>query len=211
MTQSLQTGSQTAPMLNQALLERIETDIKEHLAPKEKRLAHSLSVASTAETLAQRYGIDTSLARAAGLLHDWDKLDSDEQLIERAYAQGIDLGVDLELVAPVLHGLLSQRELPERYPELPDEVFQAIGKHTVGAPEMSDLDMVLFVADAIEPLRPAVPDIERLRQLAEQGIDLAELCKQTMASSLAFVLARGRYLWTQSVENYNALVMNTTA
>ena len=142
-----------------ALLDRVESAVRAQLAPKPKRLAHSLSVARCAEELAETYDVDPFLARVSGLLHDWDKVVPHDELVGRARSLGIDMGVRLELVEPLLHGIVAARELPSVFPELPDAVWHAIEVHTTAAPVMSDLDMVLFVADGIEPLRPASPGI----------------------------------------------------
>ena len=138
-----------------AYIAKVEADVAVQLAAKPKRLAHSISVASTAESMALMYGADPFLARVSGLLHDWDKVVPDDELIERARALELDFeGADYADVKPLLHGCVAARELPERYPELPDEVWHAISVHTTAGYKMSPLDKILFVADGIEPLRP---------------------------------------------------------
>lgn len=186
------------------LLARIEADLAVQLADKPKRLRHSLGVATTAEDLAKRYGVDPFLARAAGLLHDWCKAEKNEALVERARAYGIDLGVDLELVKPLLHGIIAARELPERYPELPAEVWHAIAVHTTAAAEMSPLDEVLFVADGIEPGRPSTPGIESVRKHVGAS-SLDDLFWESFVGGIVYVLEGGRYLYPGTVDVYNAL------
>ena len=114
----------------QVILARLTSDVTEHLAGKPRRLAHSLSVAKTAERLALTYGVDPFLARAAGLLHDWEKACSASEQLAHARELGIDLGVELELVHSVLHGMIAARVLPSRYPELPPSVWHAVAVHT---------------------------------------------------------------------------------
>lgn len=48
---------------------------------KRKRYVHSLGVAETALHLAEVYGVDRFDAAAAGLIHDWDKVLSDDELV----------------------------------------------------------------------------------------------------------------------------------
>lgn len=191
----------------QAELDRIaqiESDVREHLSPKPRRLSHTLGVARTAEALALLYGADPYLARVAGLLHDWDKVESDSELIVRARACSLDFGgVAYEAVAPLLHGPLAARELPERYPDLPSEVWRAIEVHTCGAAQMSALDMVLFVADGIEPNRPASEGIERTRSLVGNA-SLEDLFWCSFVGGIVYVLQGGRYLYGGTVEVYNA-------
>ena len=186
------------------LLRRIEADVREHLAEKPRRLAHTLSVAECADSLARSYGVDPALARAAGLLHDWDKAERPEDLVARAREVGVDLGVDLDLVRPLLHGILAARELPERYPELPGEVFRAIEVHTTAAKHMSALDMVVFVADGIEPLRPSTPGIEAVRSLVGRA-SLEDLFWMSFTGGIEYVIEGGRYLYPGTVDVYNSI------
>ena len=191
------------------LLERLREDLSEHLAKKPKRLAHSLSVAKTAEKLALIYDVDPFLARAAGILHDWEKASSASEQLEHARELGIDLGVDLELVHSLLHGIIASRVLPERYPELPPSVWHAISVHTSAAAEMSPLDMVLFVADGIEPLRPATKGISRVRSLVGKS-SLDDLFWESFVGGIIYVLEGGRYLYPRTLDVYNVLASNRT-
>lgn len=193
-----------------ALLERIERDVREHLAKKPRRLEHSLSVACEAERLAQIYGADCFCARAAGLLHDWEKAASPAEQLERARDLGIRFTVELELVQPLLHGVVAARTLPERYPELPGEVWHAIAVHTTASTDMSTLDQVLFVADGIEPLRKATPGIERVRSLVGT-VPLDELFWESFVGGIVYVLEGGRYLYPGTLDVYNTLAARRRA
>lgn len=186
----------------QAELDRLERDVREHLAPKPKRLAHSLSVAKTAETLALAYEVDAFCARAAGLLHDWEKVESHEEVLRRSLALGIDMGVDLALVEPLLHGIVAAAELPERYPELPSCVWQAIDRHTTAAADMTPLDMVVFVADGIEPLRGSNPALDEVRGMVGES-PLEDVFWRSFVSGISYVLETERYLFPGTVDIYN--------
>lgn len=188
----------------EALLERLRGDLAIQLEKKPKRLAHSLSVARCAESLALVYGVDPFLAHAAGILHDWEKARSTAEQLERARELGIDLGVELELVHSLLHGMIAARVLPERYPELPPAVWHAIAVHTSASADMGDLDEVLFVADGIEPLRPDTPGIERSRSLVGK-VSLDDLFWESFVGGITYVLEGGRYLYPGTIEVYNAL------
>lgn len=194
----------------EALLARLEADVKEQLAEKPRRLLHSLGVADTCEQLALTYGVDPFLARTAGLLHDWDKAVPDDELVERARMADLDMGVSLELVKPLLHGILAARELPSRYPELPAEIWHAIAVHTTAAAEMSPLDEVLFVADGIEPGRPSSPGIEATRALVGKA-SLADVFWSAFVGGIVYVLEGGRYLYPGTIDVYNALVAHRGA
>lgn len=188
------------------LVSSLEADLAGRLAAKPRRLAHSLSVADTAEALARAYGVDPVAARVAGILHDWDKALGREELLARARELGVDMGVALELVVPLLHGIVAARELPGRYPWLSAGVLRAIEVHTTGCADPTPLDMVVFVADGIESLRPASPGIESVRA-SVGGVPLGELYWRSFASGVAYVIETGRYLYPGTVDTYNALVL----
>ena len=192
------------------LLARIESDLAAQLSSKPHRLAHSRSAADTAERLAIAYGVDPFLARCAGLLHDWEKAASGAEQEACARELGIDMGVDLSLVRPLLHGIIAARTLPARYPELPDEVWHAIETHTVAAADMGPLDEVLFVADGIEPLRPPSPGIERVRSLVGEAT-LDDLFWESFVGGVVYVVEGGRYLYPGTVDVYNALAARRAA
>ncbi|MDO4537025.1 MAG: bis(5'-nucleosyl)-tetraphosphatase (symmetrical) YqeK [Coriobacteriales bacterium] len=187
-----------------ARIESVKQDVSEQLAPKPRRLAHSLSVANTAEHLATIYGVDPFLARIAGLLHDWDKVTPRDELVAHARELGIDLGVPLERVEPLLHGKVTALDLPERYEWVPQEVWHAISCHTTADTHMSPLDKVLFVADGIEPGRPASEGIQSTRALVS-AVSLDDLFWHSFVGGLVYVLEGGRYLYPGAIEIYNAL------
>lgn len=185
-------------------IKRLEADLAEQLDPKSRRFSHSMSVAAECERLALIYGVDPYPCRVAGILHDWDKVLSPRQLISRAKRMGVDLGVDLEKVTQLLHGIVAADELRKKYPDLPKEVFPAIARHTTGAVDMSDVDMVVFVADGIEPLRPSSAGIEQAR--AHVGkVSLFELYYECFTGGLIYVLETGRFLYPQALDTYNEL------
>lgn len=187
------------------VVEGLERDLAEHLSEKPRRLKHSLMVGRTAEALARHYGQDPFEARVAGVLHDWEKAASNAETVAKAEELGIDLGVPLEDVSGLLHGLVAERTLKDRYPWLSAEVLQAIGRHTLGAPDMAPLDMVLFVADGLEPTRPPVPALERQRdRVGEDPLD--RLFLDSFLDGVAYVVDTRRYLHPGTLDVYNELV-----
>ena len=59
----------------------------------------------------------------------------------------------LDTMPRLLHGPTAAAELVRAYPDLSADVVQAIARHTAAAVGMSDLDMIIYIADAIEPSR----------------------------------------------------------
>lgn len=185
-------------------IKHIKNDVKQRLRSKPRRLAHSISVARTAERMATLYGVDPYLATVAGLLHDWDKIVPSEELIVRAERFGIDLGVPLERVEPLLHGIVAARELPERYPQLPLDVWHAISCHTSASEDMGPLDMIIFVADGIEPLRRSSEGIEKTRKLVGKA-SLDDVFWNAFVGGIVYVLDTERYLYPRTIDVYNTI------
>ncbi|MBR3234934.1 MAG: bis(5'-nucleosyl)-tetraphosphatase (symmetrical) YqeK [Atopobiaceae bacterium] len=187
---------------------QLEEDLREHMeAAKPARYRHSLSVAQTAEQIALMYGEDPLKARVSGILHDWDKVLSASEQVALAKELGIDMGVDLELVQPLLHGMTAARHLPQRYPDVTDDVWQAIERHTIGHAHMSALDMVIFVADGIEPIRRDVPAIHEVREMVDARDPLADVYWTSFYHGVSYVIDTERYLYPGTLDIYNELAL----
>lgn len=189
-----------------ARLAEYEADLKKQLSCKPARFNHSLSVSFTAERMALLYGVDPYKARVAGMLHDWSKALSTEKQLEQAQMLGLDFGVDLNLVKPLLHGSIAARTLPVLYPELSADILQAIDRHTLGHAHMSSLDMIIFVADGIEPLRKKNSVLDAQRKLVGSAT-LDELYWKSFSDGVAYVIDTRRYLYPGTLEIYNEHVL----
>jgi predicted HD superfamily hydrolase involved in NAD metabolism len=167
------------------------------------RLQHSLAAAETAAALAERYDVDVAKARVAGLLHDWDKGLDDERLFEHAERLGIEPRLAKEF-SPLLHAQTGAAAVKEAFPELDDEVIQAIARHTAAAPDMTELDMVVYVADLVEPLRTE-SEIAALRALVGE-LSLEELFLKALELGMAHLVRGHRLIHPASLEVWNTYV-----
>ena len=159
-----------------ALLKRIHELLDVRMKDKRKRYVHSLGVAETALHLAEVYGVDRFDAAAAGLIHDWDKVLSDDELVARALHYGIKVAGSPSAATPLLHGPVAAYELPQ-------------------------LDMVVFVADAIEPNRHGDYAHGLRKMVGESTLD--ELFFSCFAQGLVYVIQSGRYLYPTAISIYN--------
>ena len=176
-------------VLSDAFFDARERDLKKRLKPK--RFEHARGVSKTAASLAETYGVDVRKARLAGLLHDWDKEYGDDEIRERARALGVDVDpYVLDTMPRLLHGPTAAAELVRAYPDLSADVVQAIARHTAAAVGMSDLDMIIYIADAIEPSR----DFDGLDELraAIGAVPLEELFMMTFNHILLTLVERRR-------------------
>ncbi|MCD8316928.1 MAG: nicotinate-nucleotide adenylyltransferase [Eggerthellaceae bacterium] len=179
---------------SEEFLSKRHAELKDRVNPK--RLAHSEGVAYTARLLAQAYGVDEDKAYLAGLLHDWDKGYDDEgikaRVNELCMSEEFDPWV-VEEMPHVLHGATAAKALSLRFPQIPADVIQAISRHTLGATDMTDLDMVIYIADGLEPTRNDA-HIEELRGLIGQ-ISLEDLFFMIYQYWTLKVVERGRALY----------------
>lgn len=167
-------------------------------------LAHSRRVAESAAALAARYGVDETAARLGGLLHDWDRERTHEELIAAAKAAGLAISESDELVPYLLHARTGAAALRDTFPGLPEAVATAVAHHTVGSSEMSALDRVVYVADMIEPGRE-FPGVEELRALVATA-DLDELFAAAYQQSVIYLIRSRKRIHPDTVSVWNDLI-----
>lgn len=175
-------------------------ELEQRVGPR--RFAHSLGVSKTAEELARTYGVDEDEARIAGLLHDWDKGYDDPGILARAAELGMEIDAELQAMPRVLHGMTAAVALERDFPCLSPAVLQAIDRHTLGAPDMSDLDMVVYIADALEPGRKG----KRAAKLREAigNVTLQELFIEVYAYWVELIMERRHPMYSKTVDIWNA-------
>lgn len=172
----------------------------------QRRLHHIEGVAETAAELAEVYGVDVAQARLAGLLHDWDKGLDDDAIRARARELGIveEIGEwTVERMPRVLHGPTAAAFLARAWPEIPDEVIEAIRCHTTASMRMSPLDKVLYIADAIEPSR-TFEKAPWLRSLIG-AVSLDELYYEVYRFWILVLIEHGTVLHPGTIDIWNQL------
>ena len=129
-----------------------------------KRVDHVLGCREAAVSLARHWGEDETSAARAALLHDITKaLDGPLQLT-LCSEYGIILDEFSQEYPKTLHALtgayVAQRIFGESR-----EVVDAIFSHTTGKADMNPLQMIIYIADYMEPNRD-FPGVEELRNMA---------------------------------------------
>ena len=176
----------------------IEKSIKKTL--KKSRYRHTLGVCYTASALAMRYHVNMEDARLAGLLHDCAKGMEDDDLYDFCKKKGLPI-TDAEKKSPhLLHSKVGAYLAKKEYGVKDEAVLHAITVHTTGCPDMSMLDMIIFVADYIEPNRDRAPRLTEIRHLAFYDIESAAL--MILEDTMKYVEDRGMYMDPMTKDTY---------
>lgn len=181
----------------------IRSWLQQRLSPH--RYTHSLGVAAAARELAERFGADPEQAELAGLLHDAAREWRPGELFEAAERWEIPVGY-LEEMAPMpcLHGPLGAQLAAETFQVTDAAILGAIAHHTMGRERMTLLERVVFLADTIEPNRPALDYIRELRELAHQDLNLA--CRRAYDHTFEYLLRTGQPIHPEAARGRNWLL-----
>ncbi|MGI6106257.1 MAG: bis(5'-nucleosyl)-tetraphosphatase (symmetrical) YqeK [Raoultibacter sp.] len=187
-------------VLSDEFFEQMRNRVQQRL--RKQRFEHVESVAQTAITIAKEYGLDWRRARLAAILHDWDKDISDEAIIKRAKELGVvtDAYV-MDTMPRLLHGLTAAAALKREYPEIPQDVLDAVAYHTSACIGMTELDMVVYIADVIEPLRP-FPATQKLRDKVGK-ISLEDLFLRTFKQVFSNLIESNYRVHPSTVDVWN--------
>ena len=166
----------------------------------EKRFNHSIGVMDCAVKMAEFHGADVEKARIAGLLHDCAKNFSAAEMFELCDKYKIELDSVARKQTGLIHGFLGAEIAKDIFGIDDEEIYDAIYYHTVGKPDMSLLTKIIYIADAIEPMRH-YEGVDILRELAFDNIDKALVYQIDM--TIKSVLKKGTLLHTNTVDTRN--------
>ena len=153
------------------------------------RYEHTKGVMYTAGCLAMAHGYSVEKAMLAGLLHDCAKCIPNDEKIALCEKNHI-LIHPVEYESPyLLHTKLGAYLAEKTYGVSNPEILHAIKVHTTGEPDMNLLDKIIYIADYIEPGRDKAPNLQEVRQMAFQ--DLNVCMAQILRDTLMYLMSRG--------------------
>ena len=167
-------------------LKYLQKKIKEELS--EDRYEHTIGVMYTAESLAMRYGVDMTKAAVAGLLHDCAKCIPNAQKIKMCKKNDIEISEMEDKNPSLLHAKLGAFLAEDLYGVDDPEILNAIKWHTTGKPDMTMLDIIIYMADYIEPNRDKAPNLKQIRKLCFENIE--EALYQVLEGTLSYLSDR---------------------
>lgn len=170
---------------------RITNEIKIKLKSllSKKRYQHSIGVASMARKLAIIYGEDADKAYFAGYIHDIAKCITVEESnrlvryygLDHKYINNVQLAHS-KVGAMLAHDVFGIRD---------NDILNAIAYHTTAREDMSMLEEILYVSDAIEVNRQ-YPEVEELRRKSE--VDIDKVCLFILNFSIEDIRNKGKEL-----------------
>lgn len=180
--------------------EEIIEEVRKRLT--EYRFEHVLRVEETALELAEKYDVDLEKTSIAALLHDVAKDEPDNEMRDIVISENLDLDL-LQFGSQIWHAPVGAVQARRDFEIVDEDILNAIKHHTVGAPEMSDLEKVVFIADYIEPGRD-FEGAQIARELAEESLD--EAIKYKMKSTVLGLAERNKKIYPKAIDSYNAWI-----
>ena len=150
-------------------MDQLEAVVVSLLNPN--RVAHVLGCRDTAVDLAKHWGANVTDAARAGILHDITKAIDGPLQLTLCEAHGTILSDFSRKYPKTLHALTGAL-VAERIFGENEAVVSAIRYHTTGKAGMNLLEMIIYVADYMEPNRD-FPGVEKLRELAYSDLPQA--------------------------------------
>ena len=179
--------------------DRIIDWLKENVS--EHRLQHILGVEATCIDLARCHQLDEERAAQAGLMHDLAKFFPPPKLLKIATKAKIPLDEVCLNHPHLLHAEVGAVVAREEFGVEDPEILTAIANHTLGAPQMSLLSCVVFIADVTEPNRGDNTKLTALREIARQN--LYKCVQQTADYSLEYLLSKQKIIHPRTVLTRN--------
>ncbi len=153
------------------MIERIKSDLKKYYIHDVMRLSHIYGVKETALKLGKLYGADLTKLTLASYLHDITKHYPTHTHINILKAHNKD-HIITAFTPPLYHAYTAAIIAQEHYNIKDKEILSAIEAHTVGKPNMTLLEKILFISDFIEPHR-LYPSCVIVREIAFNDLDKA--------------------------------------
>ena len=171
-----------------------------------KLRAHIFRVRDVGLNLASRHGIDEERAELAILGHDVARAAKKGEILRQAERFGLS-PLNVELRAPVtLHGPVGAELLKHEDGLDDEEILAAVRYHTTGHPSLTQLGLLVFIADKLEPRKiKSYPYQHELHHIARESLHQAVL--EFLCRESALRLQQRRPVHPNSVATVNALLL----
>lgn len=189
--------------------------VKDRLS--EKRFLHTVSVAKCAVELSEFCGLDSKFeAEIASLLHDITKEFSFDEQMQIIRDKKIPLDKEDFDSVGVLHSFTAPFVIISDFPEYATEkVLSAVKNHTLGAPDMSVLDEIVFLSDFIEDTRTYEASVSlrqfvfsnmKKGQFSENILVLHKACVKAIDATVINLIKNNKPINSKNILTRNALL-----
>ena len=196
MSKTIKYQENLVPYTHEELMAKVAAQLTD------KRYQHCLRVETTSRALAKANGVDVELAGIAGLLHDYAKQRDDATFIDLIKTHGMDPNL-VSYGNGVWHGYVGAELIKDELHIYNEAILNAVRLHTVGAPVMTKLEQIVFMADFIEPARD-FPGVDEARKVTEKS--LAAGVRYQIQHTLDYLVQKGAPVYPQTLATYNAWV-----
>ncbi len=170
------------------------------------RVKHSLNVEEMGLKLAKAYNADEEVVSKAALLHDCAKEMPNDELLAMAVANELVYSETLLRNPHLLHPLVGAVIAQVIFEVDDPRVLQAVASHTLGRPEMSVEEKIVFASDYCELGRSF--NMDDIRRELEFNLDSAIL--MILNRKIARTLAKNREIAPESVLARNWILNELT-
>ena len=158
------------------------------------------------QELAQRHGVDVSLADQGIAAHDLARALKSEALLKEARRYRRRVGAIERSEPLLLHGAVAALWLQRQDGIEDEQILEAVRWHTTGRKGMGLVAKVVFLADKLDPRKvERFPYLKGVSRLARHSLDQALL--EFLNYELDYFLKEGILIHPASVELRNELIL----
>lgn len=168
-----------------------------------KRFYHCINVSRECVKLSKKYNVDSYDAEVAGILHDVTKEKPFEKQLHMIQYFGMMM-TEVEKKSPSLwHPISGAAFLKYKLKIKNRDIINAVRYHTTGRANMSMLEKIVFLADAISSER-SYSGVEHLRSLAYKDINAA--LAKNVSINIKKLTEQGLFVEPNSIMLYNEVI-----
>lgn len=167
-----------------------------------ERYEHTLRVIQTAKELAKTHDVNVEKVEIASAIHDYAKCETESALKKYIINNKIDSDL-LNYHHELWHAHVGAHFAEYTLGIKDRSTLNAIKYHTTGRARMDEVELVVFIADFIEPARQ-IPGVEIIRDAAKE--DLHETALLIFKVSIPHLISLETIVYPGTIEAYNDLI-----
>lgn len=150
---------------------------------------HSCNVVKEAKNLAERFGYDSKQAIIAGAFHDISGIIPNDQRLDFAISNRIDILLEEEALPLLLHQKISRFIACEIFGIKDGIILDAIVCHTTLRSNATPIDLIVFIADKLQWDQEGIPPYI---QQVKAGLEVS--LKHGAYAYISYLLQNSRFL-----------------